>query len=240
MMENKTIEQQIQAINQKLDFITETMQEYQRRQREMQELKEDLTRIGKDLFQAATEELDEVAQHFDTSDLLYLLKKIMRNTRNLARMMDKMESAADFFQDATPLGKQVVGQLMDTLAEMEKKGYFDFAREVFQIIDTVVTSFTPDDVRLLRENITSILLTVKNLTQPEMLSTVNNALGFYRKMDIEIEKEISYWEIIKQLRDPEMKRGIAFMIQFVKNMANPNTNVVMSEVTEEQKIKTEE
>jgi len=240
MMENKNIEQQIQAINQKLDFITETMQEYQRRQREMQELKEDLTRIGKDLFQAATEELDEVAHHFDTSDLLYLLKKLMRNTRNLAKMMDQMESAVDFFQDATPLGKQVVGQLMDTLAELEKKGYFDFAREIFQIIDTVVTSFTLDDVRLLRENITSILLTVKNLTQPEMLSTVNNALGFYRKMDIEIEKEISYWEIIKQLRDPEMKRGIAFMIQFVKNMANPNTKMVKSEVSEEQKIKTEE
>jgi uncharacterized protein YjgD (DUF1641 family) len=222
MMENKKIEQQLLEIHQKLDLLTAQMREQQRRQRELQELKEDLTIIGKDIFQSAVQELDEVAHHFDTTDLLYLLKKLLRNTRNLTKLMDQMESAADFVQDAAPLGKQVLNHLLDTLSELERKGYFDFARELFNILDTIVSSFTINDVKLLRENITAILLTVKNLTQPEMLSSVNNALHFFQKMDVEIEKDISYWQILKAMRDPEMKRGIAFLIQFTKNMVQSN------------------
>jgi len=79
-----------------------------------------------------------------------------------------------------------------------------------------------EDVRLLRENIATILLTVKNITQPEMLSRVNNALNFFQEMDVEVDKNIGYWQIMKALRDPELKRGIAFLIQFIKNMVHTN------------------
>lgn len=224
-MENKSIELQIQEINRKLDFITAQMQLQQRRQREFEELKEDLTVIGKDIFQAATKELDEVAHHFDTTDLLYLLKKLLRNVRNLSKMMDQVESAVDLMQDAAPLGKQVVGQIMDTLQQLDEKGYFDFSREFLKIVDTVVTTFSVEDVRLFRENVATILLTLKNLTQPEMLGTVNNALDFFKKMDVEVDKKISYWQIMKELHDPEMKRGIAFTIKFMKNLVKSNGNI---------------
>lgn len=221
-MENKSVEQQLQEINQKLDFITEHMQQHQRRLRELDELKEDLTRIGKDVFQSAVVELDEVAHHFDTADLLYLVKRLLRNTRNLANLLEQVESVSDFMKDAAPLSKQVVAQIMETLAEMEAKGYFDFAREAVKIADTIVSNFSAEDVRLLRENITPILLTVKNLTQPQMLATVDNALGFFQKMDVHVGKDVSYWQIMKEMRDPEMRRGIAFMIRFLKNMVKTN------------------
>ena len=221
-MEEKKLEQQITEINQKLDFLSTQMREQQRRQREFQEMKEDLTIIIKDIFQTAANELNEVAYHFDTQDLLYLFKKVLRNTRNITKLLDQIESAADFVKDAAPLSKHVLDSSLDTLSELENKGYFDFAKELFQIMDTIVTTFTVEDVRLLRENITTILLTVKNLTQPEMLSSVNNALNFFQKMDVEVDKNIGYWQILKALRDPEMKRGIAFLIQFIKNMVHTN------------------
>jgi uncharacterized protein YjgD (DUF1641 family) len=41
-------------------------------------------------------------------------------------------------------------------------------------------------------------------------------------MDIVVDKDISYRQLIKDLRDPEVKRGLAFMLEFVKNMAAPN------------------
>lgn len=223
-MDNQNLEFQIKEINDKLDFITAHIREQQRWQREFQELKDDLTLIGKDIFQAATEELEEVAHHFDTTDLLHLGKKLLRNTRNLNKMLDQAESAADFLKDATPLGKQIVAQLMETLAELERKGYFNFAQEFFKILDTIVTSFTIEDIRLLRENIVSILITIKGITQPEILNTVNNALGFFQKLDVEVEQEISYWQLFKELRDPEMRRGIYFMIQFMKSIVQPTTN----------------
>lgn len=221
-METKQFEQQMLEINQKLDVLTQYMQEQQRRQREWQELKEDLTLIGKDIFQTAVKELDEVAHHFDSTDLIYLLKKLLRNTRNFSKMVDQLESGFDFVNDAAPLGKQVLNQIMDTLSELEKKGYFEFGKEAVKIIDTIVTTFTMDDIRLLRENIVAIIITFRNMTQPEMLGSMNNALHFFRKMDVDVDQKIGYWQLMKEMRDPEFKRGISFLIHFMKNMVQTN------------------
>jgi uncharacterized protein YjgD (DUF1641 family) len=221
-MEKNELEKELKDIHQKLDFISDQMKDYQRRQNEMTELKNDLSLIAKDVFDAAVEELEDVAPYFDSADLIHLSKKVLRNTKNLSRLLTQLESAEDLFNDLQPLGKQMFDQLLDTLNEFDQKGYFEFLRESAKIVDTVVTSFSVDDVRLLRENIASILLTVKNMTQPEMLGTIDNALGFFRKMDITVEKDISYFQIMKELRNPEVKQGIVFMLEFIKNMAKPN------------------
>lgn len=240
-MDNKQIEQQLVEINQKLNLITEYLQEQKRRQQEWDELKNDLTLVGKDVFQTAVQELDEISYHFDTADLLYLLKKMLRNTRNLTKMMDQLESATDFLHDITPLGKHILDEIMENLTSLEQKGYFDFGREALKIFDTIVTSFTVEDVRLLRENITSILLTIKSFTQPQMLSTINNALSFFQKMEVMVEEDVSYWSLLKELRDPEFKRGLAFAIQFMKSMVHTNGNQVsQSDVQNKIMIKKED
>ncbi len=222
MMATKNIEKELADIREKLDFVVAQLQAQQRRQQERDELKHDVTLIGRDIFQTVVTELDEVAPYFDTRDLVHLLKKLLRNVRNLNRMMDQLESVMDFLDDAKPIQKEAFGQLLHKLDELDRKGYFDFFREASKIVDTIVTCFTVEDVRLLRENITSILLTVKNMTQPEMLGAMNNALGFYRKMDIEVEKDVTFREILRELKDPEVKRGLFFMLEFVKSMANTN------------------
>jgi uncharacterized protein YjgD (DUF1641 family) len=225
MMETKPIEQQLAEINKKLDVLTNYMTQQQRRQREWQELQEDLTIIGKDVFQTAVTELDEVAQHFDTADLLYLVKKLLRNVRNISKMMDQVESAVDFIEDATPLSKQIFSQLLDTLTELERKGYFEFTRESLKIVDTIVSTFTVDDIRLLRENIVGIIETFRNMTQPQVLGSVNNALHFFKELDVDVDEKISYWQLLKEMSDPEMKRGMAFILRFMKNMVRTNGSV---------------
>jgi uncharacterized protein YjgD (DUF1641 family) len=225
-MEKNALEKELKDIHEKLDFISDQMKESQRRQKEMTELKNDLSLIAKDVFDAAVDELEDVAPYFDSADLIHLSKKLLRNTKNLSRLLTQLESAEDMFKDLQPLGKQMFDQLLDTLNEFDQKGYFEFFRESAKIVDTVVTSFSVDDVRLLRENIASILLTVKNMTQPEMLGTIDNALGFFRKMDITVENDISYFQIMKELRNPEVKQGIVFMLEFIKNMAKPNQKII--------------
>lgn len=221
-MENKNIQLELQEIHQKLDFISEQMRDYQHKQREIQELKDDMALIGKDIFNAAVEELDDVAPYFDTNDLIHLIKKLLRNTRNINKVLTQMESAEDLYRDLKPLGKQIFGEILETLNEFDQKGYFEFMRESLKIFDTIVTSFSAEDVRLLRENIKSILLTIRGMTQPEMLGTINNALEFFKKMDIDIDKNISYFRLLKEMSNPEVKHGIIYMLEFVKNMAKSN------------------
>jgi len=225
-METKALEKELSEIHQKLDFITDQMKEYQQRQREIKELKDDFSLIAKDVLMLLVEGLEDVAPYFDSKDLIHLLKKLLRNTKNLNRVLTQLESAEDLFSDLQPLGKQMFDQLLDTLNELDQKGYFEFFKESIKIVDTVITSFSVDDVRMLRENITPILLTVKGMTQPEMLTTVDNALGFFRKMDITVEKDVSYFQILKELKNPEVKKGMIFMLEFLKNMAKPNNGSI--------------
>lgn len=223
-MEQKKIEQEIAEIHQKLDFITRQLQENQKHNQEIQELKNDLAVIGKDMFDAAVEELEDVAPYFDTKDLIHLVKKLLRNMRNLSKMLTQLESAEDLFYDLRPLGKQMFDEVLDTLNELDRKGYFEFFGEAFKIIDTIVTTFDVEDVRLLRENIASILLTIKDMTQPEMLNSMNNALDFFKKMDVVIKDDVSFFTIMKKLRDPRVKKGIAFSLEFIKSMAEQKKN----------------
>ena len=96
---------------------------------------------------------------------------------------------------------------MKTLDEIDRKGYFEFAKELSNIADNIVTSFSKEEVRSLGDNIVTILNTVKNLTQPDMLHTINNALNVYKQLDIVVKKDVSLFGIMKELNTPEAKRA---------------------------------
>lgn len=224
MSDTANLQERLDEINRKLDAVTEYIAAEQRRRRETQELKDDLMLIGRDVYRTAVRELEEVSAHFDTADLLHLLKKLLRNTRHLNRMLDQVDGFADFLDDARPLGKQIFRELMETLDELDRKGYFAFAREAMGVVDAVVTSFRPEDVRQLRGSVVAILNTVRSMTQPEMLHIVNNAASFYRSMDVAVKGDVSLLTLLRQLNDPEVRKGIYFLLQFAKGMAAPPQN----------------
>ena len=219
-MSEQHTEQRLGAIEQKLDMILEEIALQQRHRREMEDLKDDLMRVGKDLYQSAVVELDQVHDQFRTTDVVHLGKKLMRNVYTMSQAIDQLESLRDFLKDATPLGRDSFIDLMNKLDELDRKGYFAFLQEMGRMLDTIVTSFTAKDVKNLGENIVTILNTVKNLTQPDVLRSVNNAVGVYKKLDITVSGDTSLWAIIRDLNSPETRRGLAFALTFLKNLAN--------------------
>jgi len=223
-MEEKKLQTQIDELNSKLDIILEEIELQRRHRREMEDLKDDLMRVGKDFYETAVEELDQIHDHVNTKDILHFGKYMLRNVNTISKVIQQLESAKDFLKDASPLIREYIIDFMATLDEFDRKGYFEFFKEAQNIIDNVVTSFNKNDVKALGDNIVTILNTVKNLTQPDMLHAVNNAVSVYKNLDIEVSKEVSYLKMIKELNKPEVKRGIAFAIQFLKNISEQNEN----------------
>jgi len=228
MVENK-MQDQINDINKKLDIILEEIELQRVHRREMEDLKDDLMRVGKDVFQSTVEELEEVADHIKTGDMLHLGKKLLRNVNNISGMFDQLESMSDLINDVAPISREIVIDFMAKLDEFDRKGYFGFLREMNRAMDNVVESFTVEDVRALGDNVVTILNTVKNLTQPDMLQALDNALSVYKKLDIEVEEEISYFTLIRRMNTPEMRRGMAFGIRFLKSMAEKPADKMISE-----------
>lgn len=218
-METNSIQEQINGINKKLDIILEEMELQKRQRREIEDLKDDLMRVGNDLYKSAVIELEEVHDSLKTGDVLHLGKKLLRNVNTISHSIEQLESIKDFLQDVSPLSRESFIDFMNKLDEFDRKGYFLFMKELGKMADNVVTSFTPEDVKNLGDNIVTILNTIKNLTQPDMLNTINNAVQVYNKLDNEISENISILSLIKELNTPEMKKGLAIAIHFLKNIA---------------------
>ena len=217
-MSDKNLDAQLIAINNKLDLITEELAVVRRQRDELNELKDDLTLVVKDVFNTAITEFEDIAPFVQTGDFLHLLKKILQNTRNISMVMEKFESGLDFFEDAKPVGKELFSDALEKLDELDRQGYFQFVKELFNIVDNVVNHFTVEDVKLLGDNIVTILETVKSITQPEMLKAVDNAVHIYENLDTKNTPEYSIWKVMRELNTPEMKKGIGFVITFLKKI----------------------
>ena len=206
------LNQKIDALTTQVAYLSEQAQIAERQRQERTELIHDLTPIANEAFRLSIEQLEEVQEYIDLGDLLHLVKRLLRNGRNFDKMLDQLESAMDLVDTVSPLADEAFGKAVDTLTEMEHKGYFTFARGSRRILDNVVTSFTEEDVNRLGDNVVLILNTVKDMTQPEILNFVRNTLLVAEK-EIEKPVDISYTGLLRQMRDPEVRRGLALTMR---------------------------
>jgi uncharacterized protein YjgD (DUF1641 family) len=208
----------IDALTEQMAYLTEEARQQKRRRHEWDELKSDLTPIASDVFRLSVEQLDEVESYVQLEDVLRLLKRLMRNTRNLEQMLDQLESFTALWQDINPLTQDAFLTLMGQLDAMERKGYFVFLRGGLDILDQVVTSFSEDDVRQLGDNIVLILQTVKEMTQPDIMQMMQNTASVIREEDA--NGSVSMLSILRQLNDPAVKKGLAKTLTVLKAVSD--------------------
>jgi len=220
----KNIQEQIDQINKKLDIILEEIELQKKHRREVEDLKDDLMRVGKDLYNTAVEELDQIHDHLSTKDILHFGKYMLRNVNTISKVVQQLESTKDFLNDAAPLIREYILDFMVKLDEFDRRGYFEFIKESKNVVDKVVTSFSTEDVKALGDNIVTILNTVKNLTQPDMLQALNNALAVYKKLNIEVDEKVSLISLIKEMNSPEVRKGLVFALRYLKNLAEQPQN----------------
>ena len=213
------MDKDLELLHKKIDFLTEQVLETQRRQREFDELKKDLTPVVTDLMNTAVEELDQIAPHFTSDDLIYLLKKLLRNTREITAVFEQFESAKDFIRDAAPLSKAVFDDVLERANDLEQRGYFEFFRAALGVIDTIVTHYSAEDIQQLGENVTTILDTVKQMTQPEIMQSVQNAMAVYQDIDIVQPDKVTTFSLLRQLFDPEVQRSLATGLAILKKVS---------------------
>lgn len=220
-MEVKTdnVQQQINEINQKLDLLLGYMNEQRLKSETIEDLVSDVSIISKDAFTSVVYELDKQGMELNVDDIKTLVYKLIRNVNNFSQVMDMFESITDLLKDAGPMVTEVGIDFTNKLHEFEQKGYFEFFKELTAIMDNIVTSYSPEEVRALADNIVTILDTVKNLTQPDMLNAINNAVGIFKNLDTDNIPEYSLWKAFREMNTPEMKRGLGFIMTFLKNLS---------------------
>ena len=222
---DNNIQAQIDQINKKLDIILEEIELQKKHRLEVEDLKDDLMRVGKDLYQTAVEELDQIHDHVSTRDILHFGKYMLRNVNTISKVVQQLESTKDFLNDAAPLIREYIVDFMAKMDEFDRRGYFEFIKESQNVVDKVVTSFSKEDVKALGDNIVTILNTIKSLTQPDMLQALNNALQVYKKLNIEVDEKVSIFSVLREMNSPEARKGLVFALRFLKSLAEqPQSN----------------
>lgn len=214
-----TLSERLDALDRKLDLVLVEIEAIRRVRREIDELRDDLTRVGRNLLPTVAGELEDVAPHVRPDDIAALLKQVLRNVDNLNAVLTQLQGARELVHDATPVARQLMNDAIAKLDDMDRKGYFAMGRELGHAVDNVVANFTVEDVRLLSDNLVAILSTVKNVTQPEMLQAINNAVEVYKKIDFDSVEEFSLWHAFREVNKPEMRRGLGFLIVFLRNLS---------------------
>jgi uncharacterized protein YjgD (DUF1641 family) len=216
---------EVALLHQKVDRLTEMVEAQYRRQLQIEELAQEVFPIANHAVKLTIDELDEIGGDFQLEDLLYLLKRLLRDTRMLIKLLDRLEAVSQLGDEVELLGKQVFNNVVEALDRLEREGYFTFAQGGWRIIQKIVNEFTEEDVNALGDNIVTILKTVRNMTQPEIMALANNAIDAIRQDDSAGEN-ISLWHLIREMGDPQVRRGLARTLNIVKALADqPDSSV---------------
>jgi uncharacterized protein YjgD (DUF1641 family) len=215
----QALTEQVRLLGEQTGYLAERARAQAVSLREWDELKADLTPVANDLYLATVEQLAEVEEHVRPEDLLRLAKRFARNIGSIEEMLDQLESLRDFLSDFMPISDEVMHSAVLQLDQAERKGYFDFAREGVGIADKIVTAFTVEDVRQLGDNVVLILNTVKAMTQPEIMNLVNNVTVTYRQVEHEPALRTGLWDLVREMRDPEVRRGLALTMRLLRTVA---------------------
>ena len=214
------VQEQLSDLTWKVDHLTQLLETQQRRQQNLDELKADLIPIGNQMLKLSIDELAEIGTEFQMEDLFFLLKRLLRNTHTLVSLLESLEAGMGLAEEANLIGKQVFSSAVEELDQMERKGYFAFAREGWSILDQIVTEFSEEDVRALGDNIVTILRTVRNMTQPEILELANKSLAAIQPEEELQPESVSTWALLRELSDPEVRVGMARMLNLLKVLAD--------------------
>ena len=214
----------LELLHQKIDYLTEQLDEQRRRQREFDELKQDMIPIANHMMKLTIDELADIGSDFQAEDFIFLMKRLLRNTHSFIRLMDYLEAGIGLSEEVSLLGTQIFNNLVAALDHLEHEGYFAFLNEGWNIVERIVTEFSEEDVKALGDNIVTILGTVRTMTQPEILNLANNAINAIEATPVE-EQNISTLALLRELSDPQVRRGMARLLNIVKALADePDAN----------------
>ena len=211
------LNQKVDALSAQVEFLAEEARQQQRRRQEWDELRSDLTPVAGEVYRLSVQQLDEIEGYVQLEDIIRVLKRLMRNTRNIEKMLDQMESISELTGELAPLSEGMFLTLMTRLDEMERKGYFTFMQGGMEILDTIVSNFTEDDVHQLGENVVLILNTLKEMTQPEIMQLLSSTASVMREEDL--PEKVSMLYLMRQFNDPAVRRGLAKTMNVLRTVS---------------------
>lgn len=216
---DNSLQAQIDEINRKLDLVLDEALIQRQNRESVNDLLDDAAIIGKDVFHQMVIQLDNAGLELDGDALRCLVLRIVRNISSLGMVLQTLESLTDLAKDLTPVVKQIGLDGVKKFHEIEQKGYFDIISQLTLTLDTIVTRYSREDLKKLSDNLIPVADTLMNIADPRLLSKINAATTALKEVNPEKIEEYSLFKLMRQLRKPEVRKSIGFVMAFLKNIS---------------------
>jgi uncharacterized protein YjgD (DUF1641 family) len=211
------LEAEIRSIHAKVDLLAEQVGHLYGRARALEELKDELVPITRDALSGLQGELVAMEHEFNSDEVVYLLRKLLRATPRFIWLLDRLESVAALVQELEPLIKEVGRAGIERLDQAERRGYFRLLRGALDLVDQVAARSSPGDLEALSRNLPALLDAVKGLTRPRVLGLARSVLEAAGREAS--PPRVTLWGLFRALRDPEMQQGLGLTLEMLRGVA---------------------
>ena len=218
-MSEKSVQNQIDEINRKLDLILDDISVQKQNREAINDLIDDVSIVGKDAFKYLVADLDNAGIELDSEALRCLSFKLIRNIKSIGMLLETMESFSDLAKDLTPVIKQIGLDGVEKFHEFEQKGYFEIIRQLGLALDRFLSKYNIEDLRKLSDNLTPVMDTLANISDPGLLIKINGAMNAIKEIKPEDIEEYSVWKLLRQINKPEVKKSLGFLMAFLRNIS---------------------
>ena len=208
-----------EAILERLDHLENQIAPLSDSARAIGELREELAPRVNEAVQALIKELADVEADFQLEDLLYLIKKAMRNVNNLSYSLDQLKNLIDLASNAEPLLKSSVPQLIYYLDDLERNGVFRMMSTMMNVMKQIGQTYTAEDLDQIGQGAVRLLGVAKKLTTPESLDFLDKMAEVPTRVDVAAAKPVGPFSMLFALGDDQVKQGMGVVLELTKAMA---------------------
>lgn len=187
--------------------------------RSISELREELTPRVNEAVKALIVELADIEADFQLEDLIFFIKKAMRNVRNLTYSLDQLINVIDFALIAEPVLKSTVPQIIFYMDDLERKGVFNLLSSSMAIIKKTAETYTAEEMAQIGDGLVRLLGIVKKLTTPEALELLDRAAEVPSRVDLSSAKPAGAWGMLWAIGNPEVKDGLGVLLELTKGLS---------------------
>ena len=182
------------------------------------ELREEIAPRINEAVQALIVELADIESDFQIEDLLYLLKKLMRNIGTLNYVLDQTRNLVDFAQTAEPLLKNSVPQVIAFLDGLEQGGVFRMLSIATEVLRKIGSTVSPEDMHQIGDGIVRLVGVLKRLTAPAAIDLLERAADIPARVDLSAARPVGLWGMVGAMGDPDVQKGLGVLMEFTKGL----------------------
>lgn len=186
--------------------------------RSLQELREDLAPRVNEAVKALIIELADIEADFQLEDLFFLIKKALRNVRNLTFSLDQLKNIIDFALIAEPLFKSTVPQVILYFDDLEQKGVFNLLTSLLGVMKKIAGTYTTEDMEQIGDGLVKLLGVVKKLTTPEALEFLDRAAEIPSRVDLSRSQSVGPFSMLWASGNKEVKEGLGVLLELTRGL----------------------